>query len=133
MNRPRFHNPGQQNNNFALDNQGNLVKKAKEKPTDDGENIEKFTFDYPDNLKQKFAVKQKILEIMQSSKGALAKFSLESQDKIKFNLNTKIEGWEAVKEKITDLLPLYREVILQKGSFDDAKFQLKKFLQSNPL
>ncbi len=45
-----------------------------------------------------------------------------------FTLNKKIEGWIDVKEKLTDLLPYYRDVTFIKGTIEDARFMMRQFL-----
>lgn len=69
---------------------------------------------------------------MQSSRGVLAKMNLDSQNKFKFTLNTNMDGWSEIKEKLTDLLPYYRDVTFIKGTIENARFMMNKFLQANP-
>ncbi len=37
-----------------------------------------------------------------------------------------------MKEKLTDLLPYYRDVNFFKGTIENARFMMNKFLQANP-
>ncbi len=56
------------------------------------------------------------------------KMNLESQNQFKFTLKTNLEGWNDFKEKLTDLLPYYRDITFIKGTIEDARFMMRKFL-----